>query len=88
MRDMVYILLAVVQCGFLYTFAQMCYRKRKPNRIRQGAAAGLFALAVFLPAGNRVIFDIQFTMLMAIPQSCLFAFLLLILYRMKFIISF
>ena len=88
MRDMVYILLAVAQCGFLYSFAQMCYRKRKPNRIRQGAAAGLFALTVFLPAGNRVIFDIQFTMQMAIPQSFFFAFLLWILYRMKLILSF
>ncbi len=88
MRDAIYILLAITQCGLLYSFAEMCYRKRKFNWIRLGLVAGLFAMTVFLSAGNRVIFDIQFTMLMAVPQSFFFSFLLWILYRMKYFLGF
>ncbi len=88
MRDVIYILLATTQCGLLYSFAQMCYRKRKLNWIRLGLAAGLFAMTVFLSAGNRVIFDIQFSLLMAFFQSVLFSIFLWTIYRIKIFFCF
>lgn len=88
MGDLIYILLAIAECGVLYSFSGLCYPHRKQTMLRRGLGVGLFAITVFFSAGNRVIFDIQFTLQMAFLQTVFFTALLYIIYKMKFIFSF
>lgn len=88
MGDLIYILLAIAECSVLYSFAGLCYPRRKPNWIRWGLAAAFFATAVFFSAGNRVIFDVQFTMYMAFFQAIVFTVSLWAIYKVKLLFSF
>lgn len=87
MGNLIYILLAIAECGVWYSFSGLCYQQRKKNMLRRGVATGLFVVTIFVTAGNRGIFAIQFSPFIAFFQSVFFCGLLWLIYKISFVSS-